>query len=137
MNPGSVLALSQHDVWVDGTLGKGMGIGNGVVLLNWNGKKWATVTPRYALSQFDADMTADGSGGFWVSGYSSRAQKYAGPYIYHYLAGHWTRVLAPTVERGGAQVFDLAWIPGTHSVWGGAELLNDGGSQAVIYKYGP
>jgi len=136
MQPDSILALGQHNVWVDGTLGKGMGIGNGVELLHWNGAKWATVTPRYSLSQFDADLTADGNGGFWVSGYSSRAQSYKGPYLYHYAAGHWSRVLAPTVDGGGAQFGDLAWIPGTRSVWGGAELLNDGGSQGVIYKYG-
>jgi hypothetical protein len=137
MQPDSVLALNQHDVWADGTLGKGQGIGDGVVLLNWNGKKWTSVRPRYALSQFDADITTDGHGGFWVSGYSSRAENYRGPYIYHYRAGRWTRVLAPTVDRGGAQFGNLAWIPGTQSVWGAAELLNAGGTQAVIYKFGP
>jgi hypothetical protein len=137
MQPNSILALSDHNVWASGTLGKDQGIGNGVVLLHWNGKKWRSVRPKYALSQFDADMTPDGNGGFWVSGYSSRAQAYRGPDIYHYRAGHWTRALAPTVDGGGAQFGNLAWIPGTRSVWGAAELLNADGSQGVIYKYGP
>jgi hypothetical protein len=38
MQPNSILALSDHNVWASGTLGKDQGIGNGVVLLHWNGK---------------------------------------------------------------------------------------------------
>jgi len=68
--PGNIGALRANDVWVDGTLGKGMGIGDGVVLLNWNGSKWTRVRTRFPTSQFYSDLTPDGHGGIWVSGYS-------------------------------------------------------------------
>jgi hypothetical protein len=136
MNPNGIVALSPHNVWVTGTLGKDQGIGDGVVLLHWNGKKWTRVSPRYSLSAFDTDIIADGAGGFWVTGYASRAQHYKGPYLLHYLHGHWSRQLAPTKSGGGAQFGGLALIPGTTQLWGAAELLNGTGSQGVIYKYG-
>jgi hypothetical protein len=88
--PGNIAALRANDVWVDGTLGKGMGVGDGVVLLNWNGSTWTRVKTRFPTSEYNSDMTQDGHGGIWVSGYSSMAQGYAGPYLYHYNNGSWT-----------------------------------------------
>jgi hypothetical protein len=135
--PGNIVALNADDVWVDGTLGKGMGVGDGVVLLNWNGSKWTRVKTRYPTSQFDTDLTQDGHGGIWVSGYSSAAEGYAGPYLYHYNGGHWTRQLAPTTKGDKPQMGGLTWIPGTRSVWGaGMVLPGDGTSQGVLLKYG-
>jgi hypothetical protein len=72
--------------------------GDGVVLLNWNGSKWTSVKTRYPTSQFDSDLTQDGHGSLWVSGYSSMAEGYAGPYLYHYSDGNWTRQLVPTTK---------------------------------------
>jgi hypothetical protein len=135
--PGNIAALSPDDVWVDGTLGKGMGVGDGVVLLNWNGSKWTSVKTGYPTSQFDSDLTQDGHGGLWVSGYSSMAEGYAGPYLYHYSDGNWTRQLAPTTKGDKPQMGGLSEIPGTRSVWGAGELLpGDGTSQGVLLKYG-
>lgn len=135
--PGNIVALRAHDVWVDGTLGKGMGVGDGVVLLNWNGSKWTRVKTRYPTSQFDSDLTQDGHGGIWVSGYSSAAQGYAGPYLYHYNGGHWTRQLVPTTKGDKPQMGGLTWIRGTRSVWGAGMLLpGDGTSQGDLLKYG-
>jgi hypothetical protein len=110
--PGNVAALTAKDVWVDGTLGKGMGVGDGVVLLNWNGSKWTRVKTRFPTSEYNSDMTQDGHGGIWVSGFSSMAQGFAGPYLYHYNDGAWMRQLAPTTKGDKPQMEGLTWIPG-------------------------
>jgi hypothetical protein len=146
INPAGILAIRSNDVWVTANLGTTCppcGIGDGVLLLHWNGTIWSLVaTPSTSVvGNFDSDMASDGSGGFWVSGYIDQPTS-SGPYLYHYAHGQWSEQLAPTEAGLEPQFGDLAWIPGTRSLWGAAALNNmpSGAvlaSQGVIYQYGP
>ncbi len=143
--PISILALSRHDVWVTANveLSTCCGFGAGVLLLHWNGANWSlgTTPSTSVVGQFDMDMTSDGRGGFWVSGYVDQPS-YSGPYLYHYAHGQWSEQLAPTQDGLEPQFGDLAWVPGTRSLWGAAALNNVSSgtviaSQGIIYQYGP
>jgi hypothetical protein len=143
--PTSILANSPASVWVTANLDASTcppcGFGSGVLLLHWNGNRWHSVDVPSALSigLFDADMAADGQGGFWVSGFPVNS---ASQDLYHFLNDHWSQQPVPTRDSLQPQIGGLAWIPGSTSLWGAAALFNfipDGSetSQGAIYHYGP
>jgi hypothetical protein len=143
--PVSILGLSRHNVWVTANveLSTCCGFGAGVLLLHWNGANWSlgTTPSTSVVGQFDSDLASDGSGGLWVSGYIDQPT-FAGPYLYHYSHGQWSEQLAPTETGLEPQFGDLAWIPGTRSLWGAAELNNAPSgavlaNQGIIYQYSP
>jgi hypothetical protein len=144
INPAAILAVTANDVWVTANLGTTCppcGIGAGVLVLHWNGAHWSlAATPSTSVvGNFDPDMAYDGRGGFWVSGYIDQPA-FSGPYLYHYAHGKLSEQLAPTEDGLEPQFGDLAWVPGTKTLWGAAEL-NDMpggtvlGSQGIIYQY--
>jgi len=59
--------------------------------------------------------------------------------MYHYSAGHWTRVSAPAKAGYAAQLAgNLELVPGTRSVLSAANLLKSPGIPfGAIAKYGP
>ena len=75
-------------------------------------------------------IVPDGHGGLWLSAFvPGTAGKY---YEVHRTAeGAWSRT------RVDAQLFGLARIPGTASLWCGGAVYGKTGSQAVIWAYGP
>jgi hypothetical protein len=143
-NPAGILASRPNDVWVTANLGTTCppcGIGAGVLLLHWNGANWSLgATPSTSVvGNFDSDVASDGRGGFWVSGYIDQPT-FSGPYLYHYAHGQWSQQLAPTEDGLEPQFGDLAWVPGTRSLWGAAALNNVPSgtvlaSQGIIYQY--
>lgn len=109
-------------------------------LLHWNGKKWSTVRPP-ALHSEILGMTQDGHGGLWASAFNLQVTAGNADSFYHLHAGHWTRYAIP-LPAGGASmdIRDLAWIPGTQSVWAAGDYVagtNNVLDYAVTYKYEP
>ncbi|HEY1822621.1 MAG TPA: hypothetical protein VGG83_22070 [Trebonia sp.] len=139
VQPESVVAENANDVWAAAYLTEGRGVGNGIVLLHWNGKKFAQVTvPSTVTGPFF--LSGDGSGGIWLSATRVVKDKF-GTYLYRYSDGHWTQVTAPTQLKHTTQLNAITLIPGTHSVWATGEqfspTIDPGQSQGLILKYGP
>jgi hypothetical protein len=136
--PISILADNSHDVWVTAGLDTTCppcGFGTGVVVLHWNGNSWHSVDVPAGISSFGTAVASDGQGGLWVPGYSTSGE----PYQYHFLNNNWASQLLPTQDGDQVSEYDLAWVPGTTSLWGAAGLFNSttGASQGAIYQYGP
>jgi hypothetical protein len=135
----SVVAEGASDVWAAAYLTEGMGVGNGIVLLHWNGKKFTQVTVPYTVTA-PFYLSGDGTGGIWLS--ATRVIKNTfGSYLYRYSDGHWTQTAAPNEPKNTTQFNAMTLIPGTHSVWAtGAGLsatIDPGQGQGLILKYGP
>jgi hypothetical protein len=134
-----VLARSSANVWVySGLQGFRSGAGvvpiTGAVLTHWNGKTWTRIAVPYSTEQ-TGSIAADGHGGVWLVAGSTGGQLD----LYHYNAGKWTKTVTPTVKGYQADVFALALIPGTTSVWAAGELQSTKDNQdgrAAIWKYG-
>jgi hypothetical protein len=123
-----VVAEAPGDVWAHvGVLGHGTQYG---ILLHWNGKAWARVAFSCGGRMVSA-FAPDGQHGVWLAvvGSSSR------DWFCHGAQGHWAKTSIP--ERAGQQpgIDQLAWIPGTRSLWATAGFDADVGE--VILKYGP
>ena len=104
-------------------------------LLHWTGHSWQQVVPP-GNARILA-ITSDGAGGLWCLG--------PGKFL-HYSHGKWQSYPAPIVglpgnpTRAGAQIYALAAIPGTKSVWatGEADYANRkevSQEYSVIYKF--
>jgi hypothetical protein len=81
-------------------------------------------------------IASDGHGGVWLSAYGTNG---GAPYLYHYNGGRWSRTATPTEKGYRAEIFALAAISGTTSVWAAGELastVNNQLSKAVIWRYG-
>jgi len=134
VNP-NVVALGRNNVWVASSLGKGMGIFPGALLLHWNGSRWRHVRTPFPTEEV-GPLTRDGHGGIWISAFGS--SKGLPAYFYHYSHGTWRRVRVPTVPANTTQISSIRSIPGTRSVWAGGEILpSDGSAQGVVLKFGP
>ena len=133
MLPGLIAANTTADIWA--TIGVGPVSGHGpvpTVLLHWNGKAWSkALVPNQGNLAGLYGLASDGHGGAWVVWNTSDKRGLpTGVLIYHYSAGHWTRVPAPAKLGSGAQfTANLELIPGTRSVLAG--------SWGSILKYGP
>jgi hypothetical protein len=101
--------------------------------LHWNGTSWrraATGTPAGLIDS----VVPDGSGGLWATGVDVSPGGFN--LFYHLAGGRWSEARPPG-GIGDQQPESLAWIPGTHSVWGTATGLTSKGSYGAIIKYGP
>jgi len=98
------------------------------LLLLWTGSTWTQVTIPYT-PQSIGPLAHDGHGGLWMA-----ARFGSGVHMVHYSAsGAWS---AAALSTHVYAVNSLRLIPGTSSVWAGAELYPAYGPSALIYKYG-
>jgi len=122
-----IAAVRPDDVWADvSDLGNGFSNRQGAFLFHWNGRAWARAGFPFTGLAY-SPVTADGHGGLWLV----LAAKDKESWFCHYSAGHWTRT--PVPSSPGPR--ELAWIPGTSSLW----AAGDAGGFAVgtaIFKYG-
>ena len=126
---GSILALSDSNVWVTATVGGSLP----EHLLHFNGKAW-TSQPAPSGVQLRG-IAPDGHGGLWFS--AERLKSSQPPLAVHRsAAGVWSSHTLPT---GTGQAFGIASIPGTTSLWASGYLETNGstGSDAVIWGNGP
>jgi hypothetical protein len=125
---GDILALSDSNVWVTATKGGGLP----QQLLHFDGTSWTSV-PVPSAVQFRS-MAPDGSGGLWFSAARSSSQVPVAEHLS--AAGTWS---SHPLSTGAGQVFGMALIPGTTSLWASGYLSSSGGtgSDAVIWGNGP
>jgi hypothetical protein len=121
--------IGPRDAWADATTFGARGIS---YLLHWNGRSWTRSTlPFGAIA--GSPVVPDGHGGLWlaVTIGTGRNLTY---WFCHYSGGHWTKTPIPgSGAPAGLMSIQIAWIPGTGSVWVTGHML-DG---TVILKYGP
>jgi hypothetical protein len=124
-----IAIIKPDDVWAVITTVGGANP-RGVFLLRWNGSAWARAPFPYAGIAF-SPATPDGYGGLWLVLAASNKELW----FCHYSAGQWTRTPVPRTSGEQPQVQNLAWIPGTHSLWavGGVSFAGNG---TAILKYG-
>jgi hypothetical protein len=129
----SITAASDTDVWVGGVQSSS---GDGVAA-QWNGESWSVDTFR-ALKNFSidelVDMVPDGNGGIWAL-----ASCTLGPCwrLWHYTGGVWAGPTLPKIAGDPMFVNELAYVPGTTSVWGsGGRSLTSTTQQGMIIIHG-
>jgi streptogramin lyase len=125
---GSILALSDSNVWVTAAVGGG----RLQHLLHFDGHSWTSL-PVPSGVQLRA-VAPDGHGGLWFSAERSTSQA---PIAEHRSGtGTWSSHPLPS---GAGQAFGIAPIPGTTSLWASGYLDTNGGtgSDAVVWGYGP
>lgn len=103
-------------------------------LLHWNGKAWHAVAVPAAIVYVEA-MTPDGHGGIWLAAGTGLD---LAQYWYHYAGGRWTKTPVPAPTGYNIMLSDMAWIPGTASLWADGEADANTGTHTVgvIEKYG-
>jgi hypothetical protein len=110
----TVVAESDHDVWVGGSAPNGQG-GTSELALHWDGTSWTTASPPAAPSAASYDLTGlvpDGRGGLW--GVGQNVDLGRPPRLWHYSAGAWS----PPVKGDPQWTFmQLDWVPRTGSIW--------------------
>jgi hypothetical protein len=101
------------------------------ILLHWNGRAWARVAFSCGGSMVSAEAP-DGQRGLWLA---STAAPSGQEWFCHGAQGDWAKTVVP--KRAGQQpsIDQLAWIPGTRSLWATGGFDADAGE--VILKYGP
>jgi hypothetical protein len=112
------------------------------LVLHWNGTGWHWIKVPYADLALQA--ASDGHGGMWANAMiNSPSSAYD---FVHYSGGKWTRQPAPTAgipaTVGTVDVFSLALIPGTQTLWASGDAFWDpspttSASASVMFKYGP
>jgi hypothetical protein len=80
-------------------------------------------------------VTPDGRHGVWLAASTSLISGVGGEWFCHDINGHWTKTAVP--RRAGQQpgIDQLAWIPGTRSLWATGGFDADAGE--AILKYRP
>jgi hypothetical protein len=102
-------------------------------LVHYDGRGWSRLRLPWNVSLDWGHIVSDGRGGLWLS---ALGQSTAGPVnyeVHHTASGAWSRT------RVAAELFNLASIPGTASVWGagGDFALPPAPGKAVVWAYGP
>jgi hypothetical protein len=129
-----VLALSNSNVYAIGT-GDGEDEGGPVVVLHYNGSKWAKLAQAQVGNGPDPEFSYDGNGGLWlpISGSDSGIT-----YLLHYANGKLTSAKLP-VGQTKITVSAIARVPGGTAQFavGFTHAANNLGANvvAVLLKY--
>lgn len=135
---GNLAADTKGDVWLTRNINTGTQGGRTLYLMRWAAGHWHRVYFRKPTSNVSY-LASDGHGGVWLADNGPRPN-YTW-YLDHYNAGQWQRDSVPAVQ--GTSLLDLislTWIPGTRSVWAGANDLIPNASQGIVgsmlkYRY--
>jgi hypothetical protein len=120
-----ILALAQNNIWLLAT-SQTAHLGGSLVHL-----AGSTATSFQIPFAVDPGRFApDGHGGFWLSATDAKGQAWA---VHRSASGAWSR----TLIGAATDLFDVAQIPGTSSLWGaGFVLTAPAGSNATIWAHG-
>jgi hypothetical protein len=131
-----IAALGPQDAWASITTDQSKFV---TFLEHWDGTAWHRVKiPVAAGISTATPVVSDGHGGLWLAlkgAASPGSRLLAG----HYSGGHWTVTKMPTAGSdpdGDDDVSQLAWIPGTRSLWATEDVFTANLGPAVL-KYGP
>lgn len=121
----AVAGESAHGAWVAGSItGNGPGHATSVAgAAYWNGQRWTLVPDPAADANFPrtgyldqlTSVVPDGHGGLWTVAepYPPLIGSLPGPAsLWHYTSGHWYGS-----QPGDMDLFQLAAVPGTTSIW--------------------
>jgi hypothetical protein len=135
----AISATGSRDAWLTETPAVNQQTGfspPGLILLHWNGSKWRTVARSRKLDGVTG-LTADGHGGFWLTGTSS-ANPNEGEMI-DYRNGTFTSQPAPTEPGYFGSASGIVAVPGTGSFWATETLIpvKTGGDESAVLRYTP
>jgi hypothetical protein len=143
--PIQLVAAAGNNIWLTTNIVDNNGEVPGPLrslVLHWNGTGWHWIKVPYADLALQA--ASDGHGGMWASAQINSLG--SGYDFVHYSGGKWTRQPAPTAGLpatvGSEDVFSLALIPGTQTLWASGDAFWDptpttSKSASVMFKYGP
>ncbi len=132
-NPGllmGIAALGSRDVWADVFVPN---TAPHTILLHWNGTAWKRPAFPYS-GAIPSAVVADGHGGLWLP-IDTGNPPVISSWFAHYSGGHWTKTAVPRRTGDQPDVYPMAQIPGTRSMWA-IGALNDESGEAIL-KYGP
>ncbi len=121
---GPVVAAGPNDFWILGNLL------HAPFLLHWTGAAagWKRIEiPADSIYR----IVRDGNQGLWLYVYMQDGTSA----LDHYSAGTWTKYPVPSTPGGAPDIYSMASIPGTQSVWGVGPSLSNGRYRGVIIKY--
>lgn len=133
----SIIARTDHDVWVAGALSHGAGALSPAVA-HWDGRRWSVAQLRIAGPRRDyavSSMVADGSGGAWATGVCVTCGKPIPALIWHLSDRRWSGPLRNYAGRYATAVA-LAQVARTSSVWGVGTIQARSGIYGMIALYG-
>ena len=120
-----IMALADTDVWL---LASTRSAHLGGTLIHLLGSTTTSFPIPFAVDP--ESFASDGHGGFWLSAFDAKGQTWA---VHRSASGTWSR----TLIGAAAQMFEVAQIPGTSSLWGaGYGLTVPTGSTAAIWVHG-
>jgi hypothetical protein len=136
---GPVIALGARNVYAAYGEGGNGGCCRALGILHWNGTAWRHLKIPYAMSTLSG-LTRDGHGGIWLLVGATSKDSAHYQRLYHDSHGHWTRRYVPLRAGIVPDTLQIAWIPGTRSVWGVSSIEPTDNPfayrRAAIYKYG-
>jgi hypothetical protein len=125
---GDLAADNRGTVWLTRNIITGTQVGRTLYLLRWASGRWHRITFRKPTSIVDG-LVPDGHGGVWLTDNGPRYRWY----LDHYNARKWTRDLVPVVQGTSLlDVISLTWVPGTRSVFAGANYLIPKASRGIV-----
>lgn len=132
----SIYAQSPSSVWAVGTQGQ-ESQGGPVVVLHYNGHRWARAALAKVCCGFPGQAIPDGSGGLWVP-YGLMWNSHT---MLHYTGGHMYKVTLPVPGGMFLTLGSAAAVPGTPRAIAVGGLwpihgTTEGFTRAVIYAYG-
>jgi hypothetical protein len=131
----SIVAESDNDVWVGGGAPNGK---NSTTYLaeQWNGTSWTADSPAAAARHRKyvlVDLVPDGSGGLWALATNANTGFNR---LWHLSGGSWAAV-TPRFGHHQLVLRQLAWVPGTKSVWAAGIIEKDRDLAGLIAVEGP
>lgn len=125
----AIHAFSARNVWASAITAHN---GSQSWLVHYNGQSWSKFKLPWSVTPNGGHIASDGHGGLWLSAFAFAQGQPNKQYEVHRTAkGAWGRT------QVSAQLFGLAAIPGTASVWGGGAVYGTTGGTAVIWADGP
>jgi hypothetical protein len=134
-----LLAHGDKGVWVGGAV-KNSKKGTTEAFAHWNGRRWAVVTVRVAVSAADFraySMVSDGSGGIWALSVCEGGNCPSGgaaSRLWHESAGRWIGPVVPRLAKRASVLLGLAGVG--HSVWGVGGIRTGNGATGLIALWG-
>jgi hypothetical protein len=127
-----IAIMGPDDVWADVMTLASFNSNPRSYILHWNGTAWARAPFPYTGIAL-TPVTSDGHDGLWLVQAANPGKE---EWFCHYSAGHWTRTLVPPRYGKQPQMQNLAWIPGTGSLWAAGDVSFTSTTSAAILKYG-
>jgi hypothetical protein len=122
-----ILAESRTDVWMIGNATTKTGIGK-LVLAHWNGVRWSAVTTP--VRAWAGQLAAAGRGRLLATGTTGWLVP-TGVILQLGAAGHLTWMSISSTYGSG--VTDVAYAPGSHSLWASGGILTRLGGDAAVW----